>query len=928
MKLSNARESAFSRRILPFLLSGLLLSGCGASPDEMIASARGFIAEGDYPAAVIQLKNVLQEEGSHAEARFLLGKIYFERGEMVNAEKELGIASRLGYESAGLVPMYARALVSVGENDKVVAQFGETKLPDPKDQAQVLAALGDAVFTKDIDLANQRYRNALALDPENSYALVGTVRVLGLQGKPDEAMAAVNQALDISPDNAALLSMRSVLLMAKGERDAGLADLTRVIEIDPKNQGAYLTLATNLVRMGQVDEARKVVAKLEAAVGKTPIRNYLMAALELLDGKAEAARDLVQEVVRVAPDFTQGRLLAGSVFLRLGDQLQAQTNLNRVLEANPDNFQARRLLVMSYIAQRDAQRANDELSKVLSAAPLTPDTLRLAGQVALLSGDFDKAAGYFSQVVEKAPEDAGAMTRLGITRLAAGELDQGLEDLAAASAMDEGRGYADFARVTTLLRSQRFDDAVAAQAVLEKKFPDSALTRNLRGGVMLAIGDYAAAEKAFNDALEVDPTFLPAAKNLVRIHLKNQDVDGARKVYQTLYEKAPERADVISTVLDFEILNDGNPDDIRRYYDKVTRVEPEAILPRMAFAQWVLAQGDKRGALAVVRDAQTVAPQNPIVLAVLGRMLVANGDFEEGVSVLQARVDQRRNDPKALTDLAIAMRRNGDDVGAERALKSAIELDPESQATNTEYAKLLISKDRFSEVLPMLRKQQNGKAESLYAYLLEADVLGKQGKLEPGIAVLRKALEIQPNTVAAITLHKLQRAAGQSAEADKGLRSWMADHPKDLIVKAYAAEQALARNDYAEARQLYEALLEEKPENVSAINNLAWIAQQTEDPKAIEYAQKAFALAPSNPAVLDTLAMIQVEQGDFDAGIGNLLRALEIDPKATAIRLNLAKAYAKAAKKAEAERVIDRLESELPPDSPIRAETTKLRASL
>ena len=187
MKLLTDREHGFSRRLLPVLLAGLLLSGCGASPDEMIGSARGFIAEGDYPAAVIQLKNVLQEDSNNAEARFLLGKVYFERGEMANSAKELGFAHRLGYDHEVVTPMFARALVEHGEGDKVLAQFSEAKLADSKGQSQVLAAVGDALFSKDLNQAYKKYRSALELDPENK--LIPAAREIGVYVFVGDALA-------------------------------------------------------------------------------------------------------------------------------------------------------------------------------------------------------------------------------------------------------------------------------------------------------------------------------------------------------------------------------------------------------------------------------------------------------------------------------------------------------------------------------------------------------------------------------------------------------------------------------------------------------------------------------------------------------------------------------------------------------------------
>ena len=59
--------------VVPLLLA-LVLTACGGEkPETMVASARDYMAKNDYKAAVIQVKNALQENPDLAEARYILG---------------------------------------------------------------------------------------------------------------------------------------------------------------------------------------------------------------------------------------------------------------------------------------------------------------------------------------------------------------------------------------------------------------------------------------------------------------------------------------------------------------------------------------------------------------------------------------------------------------------------------------------------------------------------------------------------------------------------------------------------------------------------------------------------------------------------------------------------------------------------------------
>ena len=68
----------FNKAISALILT-LLLAACGGeSPESLIASSKAYMAKNDTKAAVIQLKNALQQNPTLAEARFLLGSALLE----------------------------------------------------------------------------------------------------------------------------------------------------------------------------------------------------------------------------------------------------------------------------------------------------------------------------------------------------------------------------------------------------------------------------------------------------------------------------------------------------------------------------------------------------------------------------------------------------------------------------------------------------------------------------------------------------------------------------------------------------------------------------------------------------------------------------------------------------------------------------------
>jgi Tfp pilus assembly protein PilF len=65
-------------RTLSVVTLVVVFTACGGgSSEDRIARANEFLAASDDDSAIIELKNALQQESDSAEARWLLGKVYW-----------------------------------------------------------------------------------------------------------------------------------------------------------------------------------------------------------------------------------------------------------------------------------------------------------------------------------------------------------------------------------------------------------------------------------------------------------------------------------------------------------------------------------------------------------------------------------------------------------------------------------------------------------------------------------------------------------------------------------------------------------------------------------------------------------------------------------------------------------------------------------
>ena len=906
-----------------------LLAGCSDSPETMLASAKQYLAKNDLNAASIQLKNVLQKDGSMAEARFLLGTVNLDQDNVAGAVKELRRAAELGYPPVHVAPMLASALVRAGEFGQVIKEFEGTTLEDPAAQARLLAALGDAHLARaDVDKARAAYEAAIAADPADTTARVGLGRAKLSRGDLDGALAEADAAIAQKSATADAHALRGDVLIVRRDTDEAVAALEAAVRERPAAINYHFALVSLLLRENRLDAAEQRLADMKKAAPAHPLTRYLQAFVDFRRDRFAEARDGVLEAIRVAPDYLPAQLLAGTIFVRLNDHPHAQQHLGLVLARAPGQPLARRLLVHSLVSSGEPNRALETLQPLLEESPTDKATMTLAGQVYLANGDFDRASEYLEKVALAEPEDVMARTRLGVSRLIGGDTTRAFADLEAASALDANSGQADIALILAHLRRGEVDQALAAQKQLEEKQPDDPQTYNLKGGILMAKKDVAGAQAAFEKALAVKPDFLAAAINLARLDLAARQPEGARKRLEHFITANPKNVDAHLVLADLLARSGAAPAQVLATLERAVGVSPSAMAPKIALARHHLGAKEPKKALAIAQEVATANPNDPVAVGSLARIQFAAGDREQAISSFNRLAGLQPKSPAPLIALSDVQRAAGDRTGAEHALRRALALKPDLLEAQQRMISLMVEHKRVSDAVAVARTVTEQRPDSPAGLVLEGDIHMAVGDPSQAVPLFRKALDRTPAGAVAVKLYSAQTRAGKRADAEKLAATWLRNHPKDLVMRGYLAEGALRDKRLDEADKLYRQMDQLSPDNALVLNNLAWVAGQRKDPQALALAKRALALAPENPAVLDTLGMLQIESGAREEGLANLRKAVSLAPNAGTLRLNLVRGYVRTERKEEARKELDTLLKQVVDGSPLHAEAIALKQGL
>ena len=885
------------------LLGGLTACNRDQSTASLLAEAKQYQQKGDEKAALIQLKNAVAKSPEDAEARLQLGMLYLDSGDAVSASKELRKAASLGMTPARTLPLLAKSMQAQGQFKEMLAELK----PELTAKSAPLTALrGDALLaTGDKDGAKAAFDAALALDPASGAALVGLSRHALLSNDMEAAQRYLADAIAKDGKNPEVWMYQGGMLRGMNKQDEALAAFDKVLALQPQDRNANLEKAYIRINQKKFAEARTEIEAARKLAPNSLLVTYGQALLDYNEGKNKEARDSLQRILKNAPNHMPSVLLAGAVELNLDSPQQAQMHLRKYLEVDENNVYARKLMAQAMLKSAQPGDAAAVLAPALVDSK-DPQLLALAGESYMQARDFGKATSYLEKAVQQAPDVAVLRTSLGISRLQQGDTAKGIAELERATELDPKSDRALTALAQAELGLKHYDKALAAVAKLETLKPDDAQTFNLKATVLLSKGDMPAARAAFEKALQVTPTFFPAAANLAKLDMIEKKPEAARKRFEAILEKDKKNFGAMGALAELAML-DKRPEEATTWLEKAQAENPDAIAPVLKLGQHYLGTKQEKKALTLARKFQAANPTNPEMMDLLGRSQLANSDPQGALDSYSKLVNMLPKSALAQMRLAQVQGILKNDTGAAESLKKANALEPSMLPARVAQVEVATRRGRHDEALALTRQLQQDVPGSPVGFLLEGDLQLAQKNPALAMAAYDKAFAITKSGAVLLRSAQVQRQMGKAAEANARVAQWAKAHPEDLSVAMYMAESHLAAKEYKSASAILEDIVKRAPGNGAALNNLAWAYQQQKDPRALATAEEAFKVAGSNPAVMDTLGWMLVEQGNTQRGLPLLQKAAAAPASTPEMRYHLAVALHKSGDKTAARKELETL---------------------
>ncbi len=536
-----------------------------------------------------------------------------------------------------------------------------------------------------------------------------------------------------------------------------------------------------------------------------------------------------------------------------------------------------------------AQRVHDavvEANEILKRDPNDLATHRLLGRIYLKSLGDVNGSGVQTEMVSKAIAEYSAVHRLDpsdqesalwLARLYRLHNEpEKAEGVLRAMLKEDPENDSAMEQLTQLfLDENKAAEAIQLLETTTSRTPSPTLY-DLLGDAYTQTKDYAKAEQAYRQAVELDPSELSHLRGLGQTLLSEEKYPEALSVYQKLVEVMPDDSD-----------NYLRLSQIYRELHQLDKAE-ESLMKAKQYAPGSLdvlyneaiiyeSQGRYEDAIRVLTDALTrvksqsaVLPSRRRTLAILYQQL---GQLYRDTQNIPAAITSyqelaRLGDEEDRRSRLLLMETYHQAKDMTKALqigKDAAAKYPNDTAIAASYAMLLGENQQTDEAVKMMQSSLKGTAADRDVYLNIAQIYERGRQYTEAENSVRKAQTLakdpQDNEMAFFLLGAIYEKQKQYDKAEEQFKKVVAMNPKN-----------------APALNYYGYMLADRGIRLD---------------EAQEMIQRALDQDPYNGAYLDSLGWVYFKENKLDEAETNLHRAVQRDPNDPTIRTHLGDVYAK-----------------------------------
>lgn len=655
---------------------------------------------------------------------------------------------------------------------------------------------------------------------------------------------------------------------SQADRDRAIDLLRTVLDADPSWQRATLLLG-KAYELNQ--DWRAAEALYSEAIARSPKSVQLGRALALFyqrrgrvaDLRRSLRSDMFPESIRVAQDVVEA--------IDRDDLPGAEKKLQDHIKNNPADIAARLFLVqLQYKMTQEADRALGQLDELAKLGGEADSIFRTRVAILETSGRTEQAVHLLDERVEK-QADYFAFEMRGQYRHSQGDLAGAEADFRKLTELKPGDSEACRRLGVFFVDTRRVDDAIRLwQEALVQNRTDVETKRALAKALLMRGGssDRARALELIDDVEKNSTQSLDP--ELVKLRaLAMLDMAGSRTEARKLLENAVERDPLMvdaHLALIRLAMEDGDGNALHRLLDRALEGNPRDPRIRLVKAQVQESEGKAAAALATAREVLTRAPANVDALRMVVRLELQSNPSGNGqalLGLLDRALETEPNVPELHILRAQTLSRLGRTAEGRTSLERYVSEHPQTVDAGPLLALADLAQAEHDEAAVDAWIQKATEKAPTDSAVLQARVRRLEYRREyDELARHFAGVEAQsmPGPIAVLVVQSLKESP--SAEHRAAARNLALQTSGRLAVDdSSQSDLGILLFDLGavdDAIRIYKAYREKKPDDIRALNNLAWVLGmgKSDYAAAIELADRGLALAARDENLLDTRATL------------------------------------------------------------------------